>query len=153
MASILWFHVLGDCPVCGDPVRGYSVDEGIYRFMPCECKTRSWIYEGGKFVGRSSRLEDVIEDCSPAAKLIRFKAAKLSEDMIERRDFVKRIYGDTYVSKIEIPKTIIRSIKARTGKTTLEVGLELAKKALEDGHGEAINPIIAAAVDLCEGGE
>jgi hypothetical protein len=36
---------------------------------------------------------------------------------------------------------------------SVEVGLELAKKALEDGHGEAINPIIAAAVDLCEGGE
>lgn len=160
-------HDIGDCPVCGDKIKAYSiVDANLYQFHPCECKSWSWTVANYKFIGGSARREGIVEDCSPAAKLIRhaaneeymslanlFKAAKLFEDMIERRDFVKRVYGDTYASKIEIPKAIIRSIKDRTGKPTLEVGLELAKKAMEDGHGEAINPIVAAVVDLCEGGE
>jgi hypothetical protein len=81
------------------------------------------------------------------------KASRLSDDMIERRDLVRRLYGDRYDSFVETPKTLIRSIKQRKGGTTLSVGLELAKKAVEDGHGAAVTPIVAAVVDMVQAGE
>lgn len=81
------------------------------------------------------------------------KASIVTKDLIERRDLVKRIYGAEYAAKIETPKALLRSVAARKGIPVIAACLEVAQKAIADGHGEAVNPLIAAAVDLVEAGK
>ena len=81
------------------------------------------------------------------------KACSVTYQMIERRDYVKRIYGDQYAIKMRIPTSIIRGVKKDTGKSTLDAGLEVGQKAIADGNRDAVNLIIAAMVDMIEAGE
>jgi hypothetical protein len=78
------------------------------------------------------------------------KALRITADMIERRDFVKRLYGDRYESAVGEAKKIVSGIADRDGKTVVQAALFIANKAIIDGHGEAVSMIIAAAVELCE---
>lgn len=79
-----------------------------------------------------------------------FKAVKVSADMIERRDFVRRIYGDKYQGHVASAKQIVKAISERDDKPILAAALWICEKAMRDGHGESINMVIAAAVELCE---
>lgn len=78
------------------------------------------------------------------------KALRLTADMIERRDTVKRMYGDRYEEAVGKAKKIVSGIADRDGKTVMQAALFIANKSVIDGHGEAVNMIIAAAVELRE---
>lgn len=79
-----------------------------------------------------------------------FKAVEITAEMVRRRDFVRTIYGDSYAEKTRLPREIIL-VAARLGKkTNMQAALEICEEALSSGNGSAINPVIAALVDLCE---
>jgi hypothetical protein len=78
------------------------------------------------------------------------RAVKLTADMVERRDLLKRLHGDKYRERTERARSIIKAVAQRDGVGVVEAAMNICKKAAEDGHGEAITVVVAALVDLCE---
>lgn len=78
------------------------------------------------------------------------KAASITSEMIDRRDTLKRLYGDRYAERTKDARVIVHGIAKRDGKSILEAALWIARRAVEDGNGGAVNVVIAVAVDLCE---
>ena len=75
-------------------------------------------------------------------------AATVTAEMIERRDRCKELYGSDYALKIKLAQDIVKSVAAQHKLSILEAALKICKTAVEDGHGSAVNMVIAAAVDL-----
>lgn len=77
-------------------------------------------------------------------------AVVASVEMIARRDFMKRIYGDRYETHIAEIKQIVRSVAEKDGISVVSAALKICKQAVADGRPGVVNGVIAAAVDLCE---
>lgn len=71
------------------------------------------------------------------------KAAGVSVDMIDRRDLVKRLYGDRYDSYVETPKVLIRAYGKKHGLGTLASALAIATDAIAKGHGSVLSPLLS----------
>ena len=81
------------------------------------------------------------------------KAITLTADMIEQRDCLRALCGDRYEKCIAPVRQIIRGYAAEKGLQLLPATLELCQRALENGSGGAFITLIAAVVDLMEGGK
>lgn len=81
------------------------------------------------------------------------KAVGITREMIERRDFLRRIYGDKFEQKIVQPKAILKNLSSKTGKPLVQTALHVCQRAHADGcEGITISWFIAALVELMEGG-
>jgi hypothetical protein len=78
------------------------------------------------------------------------KAVQVTQEMIDRRETVRRIAGDRYAEVTDIPRQILLAKAKADGKSILATGLDVCQTALRDGHGTAVGPVIAAMVDLIE---
>ena len=77
------------------------------------------------------------------------KAAKLSADMIQRRDDMRHLLGSKYAAHCAEARAIISAIAKRDGVGTTEAALSVAKAMDKAGHDPSM--VIAALVDECEG--
>lgn len=80
------------------------------------------------------------------------KAAGLTREMIARRDQLLRLYPDTFEQKIKEPKELLKRLSDKSGQSLVKTALHLCQKAAADRQGPAISWIIAALVELTEGG-
>jgi hypothetical protein len=80
-----------------------------------------------------------------------FKSATLAQEMLTRRDYLKRLYGESYAVHIGDAKRIVLAIASRDKKPIMETALWLCERAVREGHGSVVNFIVAAACDLIEG--
>ena len=78
------------------------------------------------------------------------KALGITLDMIERRDQVRRLWGDRYEAKVAPAKAMIKKYADRHGKSLAATALDLCRPELY--RGISVGIIVAALVDLCEGG-
>lgn len=77
------------------------------------------------------------------------KAARLTVDMIERRNGLRLLLGDNYAAHVDVAKSLVRSVSLREGKSIVAAGLALCQEAIKGGH-NAVSVLVAATVDLCE---
>jgi hypothetical protein len=78
------------------------------------------------------------------------KAIKITEEMIERRDYLRAVAGDHYADVTKNPRRIVQVIARQRKISLVKACMEICEQAFRDGHGAAIPPVIAATVDLCE---
>lgn len=78
------------------------------------------------------------------------QAFELANELIRRRDVLRKVYGNLYAGRQQPYRELLKSITAREGCTFLAAAQKVCNQALADGHEEVINPLIAAAVDLSE---
>jgi hypothetical protein len=81
------------------------------------------------------------------------KAAKIANDMEERRQLMHSVYGDNYASVTKTARGLIKIVAEREGKSIIQAALSLGVQAEKDGHGAAVSLLIAAALDLIEEGK
>lgn len=74
----------------------------------------------------------------------------LSAKMIEARDQLRRVSGDSYETRVAPVRDLLRGIAKNSGQTILSVGQEAAKTAQDSGEDMAAWGIIAATVDCLE---
>lgn len=80
-----------------------------------------------------------------------WNAVTVSDEMIRRRDTVKRLYGTSYERHVADAKRIVQGVMDRDKLGAIQAALSICKQAVLDGQGAAVNMVISAAVDLCEG--
>jgi hypothetical protein len=81
------------------------------------------------------------------------RAVRVNDDMIRRRDNVRALFApERYAAETAKCRRLIRFVMERDGLQALGAALKLCQDALEKGHGGAVNVLIAAVVDMIEGG-
>jgi hypothetical protein len=78
------------------------------------------------------------------------KAAHLSQEMLDRRDAVKRMFGKDYSKSVRYAKGVVRGTAEREKLTFFQAAEKVCEKAFKDGKGASVGLVIAAAVELCE---
>lgn len=78
------------------------------------------------------------------------RAATLTAEMLSRRDRVRDLLGPKYADATAAARRVIEAVAARDGIGHLQAALKICEQAARDGHGGAVNTVIAAAVDMCE---
>lgn len=55
--AIPFYDDIGGCPICSNPIHGYTVDRetALYTFLPCQCTSWTWTVRDGKFIGGSAK--------------------------------------------------------------------------------------------------
>jgi hypothetical protein len=81
------------------------------------------------------------------------QAVAVTKEMLDRRNLVKLILRDKYAESTREARRIIQAIAKRDNLEILPDALFICKRAVEEGHGDAVDTVIAAAVDLIEEGK
>jgi len=78
------------------------------------------------------------------------RATSITADMIERRDYVRSVCKDRYAEVTSDARRIIQDVAKQQKKSLVEACIQICKDAVKNGHGTAVNVVIAATVDLYE---
>ncbi len=73
------------------------------------------------------------------------KSAKLTLDMIQHRDDLKRLMGDKYGEQVGFARLVICKVAERDDISVTEAALQISKKMSDDGHDPSV--VIAALVE------
>lgn len=76
------------------------------------------------------------------------KAAKLTADLIQRRDDYKRLTGDRFDDLMREARGVVRGVAKEDGIDIADAALKIAKRMSDKGHDPSI--IMAAFVEECE---
>lgn len=79
------------------------------------------------------------------------KVLRLTIDMIQRRDDMRRLLGQNYAVQANQSRQILRSAVIAWDLPIAECALKIAKNMSDHGHDPSI--VIAALVDECEATE
>ena len=80
------------------------------------------------------------------------KAASLTEQMVERRDGIRRMLGAKYETDVAPAKRIVRAVAERDRVSVIQAALRICERAMAGGCGGAVGLVVSAAVELCEEG-
>ena len=76
---------------------------------------------------------------------------RLTVQMLDTRDHMKRFFGDQYEARIEPFRDAIRRWTAETGKPKAEIALAVCKITEREGSGFDVALAISAFVEECNG--
>ncbi len=78
------------------------------------------------------------------------RAVAIAAQMQERRRNLRALLGDSYATRIASSRSWIERMARGAGLTYLQAALELCEQAYAAGHGNSVNFLVAAALDLME---